>query len=184
MRRAATPLEEFNVNQTLRLLEIDRISAYRLHALGSARRRRRWRRTHERRAGRPRPWAPPATAASRGVGRRRGRRMEGTRNKPRCRPGLWPPPDRCEKAVEGSRKSCGAAADAAIVLVRCRPRGMTTRILAVFQLTWRVSANRSTLRTARSLTVSSSEVRSCRMMIMMTSAEMIGCILHHLDAMQ
>lgn len=28
-------------------------------------------------------------------------------------------PDRCEKAVEGSRKSCGAAADAAIVLVRC-----------------------------------------------------------------
>jgi hypothetical protein len=27
-------------------------------------------------------------------------------------------PDRCEKAVEGSRKSCGAAADAAIVLVR------------------------------------------------------------------
>lgn len=29
-------------------------------------------------------------------------------------------PDRCEKAVEGSRKSCGAA-DAAIVLVRLPP---------------------------------------------------------------
>ena len=32
-------------------------------------------------------------------------------------------PDRCEKAVEGSRKSCGAA-DAAIVLVRRPPKSV------------------------------------------------------------